>query len=94
MKGLVFLAAFAAVIAAGCCAYRGISQVSLVHVRGVSVAEGAATPTNGVVGVCTNGVRFGAGRVVIVAENVYVSSGGGNASSNDVRGELSLPLVK
>jgi len=78
----------------GCCAYRGISQVSLVHVRKVSVAERAADSTNGVVEVGTNGVRVGTGRVVIVAENVYVSAGGGSAASNDVSGELSLPLVK
>jgi len=60
----------------------------------VSIAEREAGSTNGVVGVGTNGVRVGTGRVVIVAENVYVSVGGGSAASNDVSGELSLPLVK
>ena len=35
-----------------------------------------------------------AGRVVVVAENVYVSVGGGSAASNTVTGELSVPLVK
>jgi hypothetical protein len=35
-----------------------------------------------------------AGRVVVVAENVYVSFGGGTAASNDVAGELSIPLAK
>ncbi len=94
MKGLTVLAAAAALCVSGCCAYRGINQVSLLHVREVSLADAAAVSTNGVVEVCKNGVRVGTGRVVIVAENVYVSSGGGSAASNDVSGELSLPLVK
>ncbi len=94
MKGMIVSAAVAALCVSGCCAYRGISQVSLVHVREVSVAERAAGSTNGVVEVGTNGVRVGTGRVVIVAENVYVSAGGGSAASNDVSGELSVPLVK
>ena len=42
----------------------------------------------------SNGVRVVAGRVVVVAENVYVSVGGGSAASNTVTGELSVPLVK
>ncbi|HNX36285.1 MAG TPA: hypothetical protein PKM57_16800 [Kiritimatiellia bacterium] len=94
MKGMMVLAAVAALSVSGCCAYRGISQVSLVHVREVSLAENAAASTNGVVEVCTNGVRVGTGRVVVVAENVYVSVGGGSAASNDVSGELSVPLAK
>ena len=94
MKGLTVMAAVAVLCVSGCCAYRGINQVSLLHVREVSLADAAAVSTNGVAEVCTNGVRVGAGRVVIVAENVYVSSGGGSAASNDVSGELSLPLVK
>ena len=94
MKGLPVLAAVAALCVSGCCAYRGINQVSLLHVREVSLADATAASTNGVVEVCTNGVRVGTGRIVIVAENVYVSSGGGSAASNDVSGELSLPLVK
>jgi hypothetical protein len=94
MKGLTALAAMAALCVSGCCAYRGINQVSLLHIREVTLADAAAESTNGVVEVCTNGLRVGTGRVVIVAENVYVSSGGGSAASNDVSGELSLPLVK
>ena len=88
------MAAAAALCVSGCCAYRGINQVSLLHVREVSLADTAAVSTNGLVEVCTNGVRVGMGRVVIVAENVYVSTGGGTAASNDVSGELSVPLVK
>jgi len=91
---LIGAAAAVALCVTGCCAYRGINQVSLLHVREVSLEDAAAVSTNGVVEVCTNGVRVGTGRVVIVAENVYVSSGGGSAASNDVSGELSLPLVK
>ena len=94
MNSRVFGAAAAVLCVSGCCAYRGINQVSLLHVREVTLADAAAVPTNGVVEVGTNGVRVGAGRLVIVAENVYVSSGGGSAASNDVSGELSLPLVK
>ena len=41
-----------------------------------------------------DGVRVVAGRVVVVAENVYVSVGGGSAASNTVTGELSVPMVK
>jgi len=93
MKGLALMAA-AVLCVSGCCAYRGINQVSLLHFREVKLADAAVVSTNGVVEVCTNGVRVGAGRVVIVAENVYVSTGGGTAASNDVSGELSLPLVK
>ncbi len=94
MRGLeVGLVALAAAGVAGCCAYRGISQTSLVHVRDVRVTEAGGVGTNGVE-VATNGVRVAAGRVVLVAENVYVSVGGGSAASNTVTGELSLPLVK
>ena len=94
MKGVSVLAVAAVLCVSGCCAYRGINQVSLLHIREVSLADAAAVSTNGVVEVCTNGVRVGAGRVVIVADNVDVSTGGGSAASNDVSGELSLPLVK
>jgi len=94
MKFLTVGAAFAALCVTGCCAYRGVNQVSLVHVREVVVAESAAASTNGMVEVCTNGLRVTTGRIVVVAENVYVSTGGGSAASNDVSGELSLPLVK
>jgi len=94
MKGLeVGLAALAAVVLAGCCAYRGISQVSLIHVRRVDVPEAGGAGTNGVE-VATNGMRVVTGRVVLVAENVYVSVGGGSAASNAVTGELTVPLVK
>lgn len=95
MKGLeVGLVALAALTGgAGCCAYRGISQTALVHVRNVSVADVAGSGTNGVE-VAAQGARILAGRVVVVAENVYVSVGGGIAASNDVAGELSVPLVK
>ena len=86
--------ACAALLSAGCSAYRGINQASLVHVRNVSVADGAGSGTNGVAEVSTNGVRGMTGRVIVVSENVYVSIGGGSAASNDVSGELSLPLVK
>jgi len=79
---------------AGCCAYRGINQAGLVHVRNVSVSEAGGAGTNGVAEVSTNGVRVLTGRVVVVAENVYVSVGGGTAASNDVAGELTVPLVK
>jgi hypothetical protein len=79
---------------AGCCAYRGINQASLVHVRNVRVTDGMSAGTNSVAEVSTNGVRVLAGRVIVVSENVYVSIGGGSAASNDVSGELSLPLVK
>lgn len=84
----------AVLLSAGCSAYRGISQVSLVHVRNVSVTEVPGSGTNGVAEVSTNGVRVMTGRVIVVSENVYVSVGGGSAASNDVSGELSLPLVK
>ena len=94
MKCLTVGAAVVALCVSGCCAYRGVSQVSLVHVRKVVVAESATASTNGVVEVCTNGTRVTTGRIVVVAENVYVSTGGGSAASNDVSGELSLPLVK
>lgn len=78
---------------AGCCAYRGISQVSLIHVRDVRVTDGGAS-TNGVAEISSNGVRVLSGRVVVVSENVYISVGGGTAASNDVSGELSVPLFK
>ena len=95
MKKLVFgAAAAAALCVTGCCAYRGINQVSLLHVRDVRLEDGCAAPTNTVCEVGTNGVRVGVGRVVVVAENVYVSTGGGTAASNDVTGELSIPLIK
>jgi len=96
MKGLeVGLAALAVAIGvAGCCAYRGISQTSLVHVRDVRVTETGGAGTNGVVEAVSNGVRVVSGRVVVVAENVYVSVGGGTAASNTVTGELSAPLTK
>lgn len=93
-KVLIGVAAAAALCMSGCCAYRGINQVSLLHVRKVSLADGGAASTNAVCEVGTNGVRVGVGRVVIVAENVYVSSGGGTAASNDVSGELSIPMTK
>ena len=89
--GLAALAAAAGV--AGCCAYRGISQNALVHVRGVEVAEAGGTGTNAVEAV-SNGVRVATGRLVVIAENVYVSVGGGSAASNTVTGELTVPLVK
>ena len=95
MKGLeVGLAALAAAGVAGCCAYRGISQTSLVHVRDVRVTEAGGAGTNGVVEAVSNGVRVVTGRVVVVAENVYVSIGGGSAASNTVTGQLTVPLVK
>jgi len=84
----------AVLLSAGCSAYRGINQASLVHVRNVSVIEGAGSCTNGLAEVSANGVRVMTGRVLVVSENVYVSIGGGSAASNDVSGELSLPLVK
>lgn len=95
-KGLEvgFAALAAAAGVAGCCAYRGISQNALVHVRSVDVAEAGCAGTNGVAEGLSNGVRVVAGRVVVVAENVYVSVGGGSAASNTVTGELSVPLVK
>ncbi len=91
---LIGAAAAAALCVTGCCAYRGINQVSLLHVRDVSVGDYGSASTNMVCDVGTNGVRVGVGRVVIVAENVYVSSGGGTAASNDVATELSVPLTK
>jgi len=91
---LIGAAAAAALCVTGCCAYRGINQVSLLHVRDVSVVDSGSASTNTVCDVGTNGVRVGVGRVVIVAENVYVSSGGGTAASNDVATELSVPLTK
>jgi len=91
---LIGAAAAAALCVTGCCAYRGINQVSLLHVRDVSVGDCGSASTNAVCDVGTNGVRVGVGRVVIVAENVYVSSGGGTAASNDVATELSVPLTK
>ncbi|OQC31306.1 MAG: hypothetical protein BWX70_00921 [Verrucomicrobia bacterium ADurb.Bin070] len=95
MKKLVFgAAAAAALCVTGCCAYRGINQVSLLHVRDVRLEDGGAASTNAVCEAGTNGVRVGVGRVIIVAENVYVSSGGGTAASNDVSGELSIPMTK
>ena len=95
MKKVVFCAAAAAALCVtGCCAYRGINQVSLLHVRKVAFADGVEASTNAVCEAGTNGVRVGVGRVVIVAENVYVSSGGGTAASNDVSGELSIPMTK
>ena len=95
MKKFVFgAAAAAALCVTGCCAYRGINQVSLLHVRKVAFADGVEASTNAVCEAGTNGVRVGVGRVVIVAENVYVSSGGGTAASNDVSGELSIPMTK
>jgi len=95
MKKFVFgAAAAAALCVTGCCAYRGINQVSLLHVRDVRLEDGGVAPTNTVCEVGTNGVRVGVGRVVIVAENVYVSNGGGTAASNDVATELSVPLTK
>ena len=94
MKSLeVGLVALATLGVAGCCAYRGISQTSLVHVRRVNVTEAGGGDSNGVVEVSGNGVRVVTGRVVVVAENVYVSIGGGNAASNTVTGELTVPLV-
>jgi hypothetical protein len=94
-RGLeICLAALAVVSLGGCCAYRGISQSSLVHVRKVAVSESPAQGTNCVAEADTNGVRFLAGRVVVVAENVYVSVGGGMAASNDLNGELSIPLTQ
>jgi len=95
MKGLeVGLVALATLGVAGCSAYRGISQNSLVHIRRVNVAEAGGAGTNGVVEASSNGVRVVTGRVVVVAENVYVSVGGGSAASNTVTGELSVPLTK
>lgn len=95
MKKVVLgAAAAAALCVTGCCAYRGINQVSLLHVRDVRLADGGTAPTNSVCEVGTNGVRVGVGRVVVVAENVYVSTGGGTAASNDVATELSIPLTK
>jgi hypothetical protein len=92
-KGLeVGVLALAVGLLAGCSAYRGISQNSLVHVRRVSVTEAAGAGTNGVE-VATNGVRVAAARVVVIAENVCVSVGGGSAASNTVTGELSVPLT-
>ncbi len=88
---LVSLAVWAG--AAGCCAYRGVSQASLIHVRDVRVSESPGAGTNGVE-VAAGGVRLLAGRLVVVAENVYMSVGGGTAASNDVAGELSIPLTK
>mgnify|MGYP000927493005 CR=1 FL=1 len=94
-KGLeVGLLALAVGLLAGCSAYRGISQNSLVHVRRVSVTEAAGAGTNGVVDVASNGVRGATGHVFVIAENVYVSVGGGSAASNTVTGELSVPLTK
>ena len=93
-KVLIGVAAAAALCMSGCCAYRGINQVSLLHVRKVALSEGGEASTNAVCEAGTNGVRVGVGRVVIVAENVYVSSGGGTAASNDVSGELSIPMTK
>ena len=94
-KGLeVGLAALAVGLLAGCSAYRGISQSSLVHIRKVAVSESAAQGTNCVADVASNGVRVATGRVLVIAENVYVSVGGGGAASNDVSGELSIPLTK
>ena len=93
-KAIIVVAAAAALCVTGCCAYRGINQVSLLHVRDVSVGDYGSASTNTVCDVGTNGVRVGVGRVVIVAENVYVSSGGGTAASNDVSGELSIPMTK
>ena len=96
MKGLQTVLVSLAVSfgVAGCCAYRGINQASLVHVRNVRVTDGVGAGTNSVAEVSTNGVRVLTGRVIVVSENVYVSIGGGSAASNDVSGELSLPLVK
>ena len=96
MRGLqaVLVSLIWCVGVAGCCAYRGVNQTGLVHVRNVSVAEAGGSDTNGVAEVGTNGVRVLTGRVVVVAENVYVSVGGGTAASNDVAGELSIPLTK
>jgi len=48
--------------------------------------SGSATATG-------NGVRVLTGRVVVVAENVCLSVGGTTAS-NDVSGEISIPLTK
>jgi len=93
-KVLIGVAAAVALCMSGCCAYRGINQVSLLHVRKVAFADGVEASTNAVCEAGTNGVRVGVGRVVIVAENVYVSSGGGTADSNDVSGELSIPMTK
>lgn len=94
-KGLeVGFVALAVGLLPGCSAYRGINQTGLVHVRNVSVSEAGGVGTNGVAEVSTNGVRILPGRVVVVAENVYVSVGGGTAASNDVAGELSIPLTK
>ena len=78
---------------AGCSAYRGISQNSFVHVRRVSVTEAGGAGSSGVVDVASNGVRVATGRVLLTAENVYVSVGGGSATSNSVTGELSVPLT-
>ena len=94
-KGLeVGLVALAVGLLAGCSAYRGISHYSLVHVRRVSVTEAAGAGTNVVVDVASNGVRVATGRALVIAENVYVSVGGGTAASNDVAGEQSIPLTK
>jgi len=95
MKGLeVGLVVLATLGVAGCCAYRGISQTALVHIRRVNVSEAGGSGTNGVVETTSNGVRVVTGRVVVVAENVYVSVGGGCAASNTATGELTVPLVK
>ena len=93
-KVLIGVAAAVALCMSGCCAYRGINQGSLLHVRKVAFADGVEASTNAVCEAGTNGVRVGVGRVVIGAENVYVSSGGGTAASNDVSGELSIPMTK
>jgi hypothetical protein len=93
-KVLLGVAAAAVLCVSGCCAYRGINQVSLLHVRKVAIADCDKASTNAVCEAGTNGVRIGVGRVVIVAENVYVSNGGGTAASNDVATELSVPLTK
>jgi hypothetical protein len=94
-KGLELgVLALAVGLLAGCSAYRGISQNSLVHVRRVSVTEAAGAGTNGVVDVASNGVQVATGRVLVIAENVYVSVGGGSAASNTVTGELSVPFTK
>ncbi len=96
MKAVMFFKSIAVVVLllAGCCAYRGINQASVIHVRDVRVVDCVSAGTNNVAEVSTNGVRVLTGRMIVVSENVYVSVGGGNAASNDVSGELSLPLVK
>jgi hypothetical protein len=80
----IILCLLMTVLLLGCgAAYRGVSQGALVSVRSVSIYGAEAN---------TNEVSCACGRLVIISENVYLSSGGG--ASNNVAPELTVPLVK